>query len=190
MKILISSVLIGRTDRLSVFAAVAIIMVVGLGCNNLGKNNSVANSGSGDANTVEDPNRDPNMPDDRLLKALVKETTADFAYAISTEDFSKMYPKTSTDFQQQYNPDQMKDVFKSAIANKRQLLPMLAKIVSMDPVYDPEPFMRMEQNTPILVVKGRYDLKPKPLNFNYEYVKRGGQFRLLKLIVGDESEVQ
>ena len=180
MKRFLSNLGFGNDGILGGILAFALILGVGLGCNNANKNTTAGNT---TAETTEDPNRDPDMPDDRLLKAHVKETTADFSYAISTEDFSKMYSKASTDFQQQYTADQMKDVFKSAIANKRQLLPMLAKIVSMDPVYDPAPSIRKEQGVPILVVSGRYDLEPKPLKFNYEYVKRGGQYKLLKLIL-------
>ena len=181
MKTLISKVLFGNDGIIGGIFAITLILGIALGCNNANKNGT---GGGNTANaTAEDPNRDPDMPDDRLLKAHVKETTAVFSYAISTEDFSKMYSKASTDFQKQYTADQMKDVFKSAIANKRQLLPMLAKIVSMDPVYDPAPSIRKEQGVPILVVSGRYDLEPKPLKFNYEYVKRGGQYKLLKLIL-------
>ena len=187
MKKLLLNLLCGKDNRINGLIALAIVASIALGCNcgkgidfaNLAND---ANRGTANADT-EDPDRDPDMPDDRLLKALVKETTADFSYAISTEDFSKMYSKASKDFQEQYTADQMKDVFKSAIANKRQLLPMLAKIVSMDPTYSPDPYVRKEQGVPILVVTGKYDLKPKPLGFNYEYVKRGGQYKLLKLIL-------
>ena len=58
---------------------------------------------------------------------------------------------------------------------------------SMDPTFSPEPQIRKEQGIPILVVNGKYDLQPKPLSFQYEYVKRNGVYRLLKLIVGDEK---
>ena len=181
------TILLRRNSPLTFLAALGVLVVVAIGCGQMGNRNASTGNANGAAGVSEDPNRDPDMPDDRLLKALVKETTADFAYAISTEDFSKMYKKTSPDFQKQYNPDQMKDVFKGAIANKKALLPMLAKIVSMDPTISPEPQIRNDEGIPILVVRATYDVQPKPLIFNYEYVKRNGVYRLLKLVVGDEN---
>ena len=38
------------------------------------------------------------VPPDAELQSLVKETTADFANAIETEDFAKLYAKASSDF--------------------------------------------------------------------------------------------
>jgi hypothetical protein len=168
-----------RTDnRLSGLISLVFVLAVALGCGNLGKNsNSSANSG----NLVAEDTGD--MPGEELLNALVKETTADFAYAISTEDFSKMHEKASKDFQSQYSAEQMKDVFKAEIKSKKQLLPLLAKLISMKPTYSPAPYIRTEGNTPILVVHGSYSTEPKPLNFEYEYVKRNSQFRLLKLVL-------
>lgn len=184
MKKLIHNLIFGK-DIVSGLIALAIIASIALGCN-CGKD--LANAGDGDPNAtsandapVEDADSD--MPDDRLLKALVKATTAEFANAISTEDFTKLHQNASTDFQQTYTVEQAKEIFADAIKNKRALLPVLAKLVSMDPEFSPAPYIRREQNTPILVVKGEYATKPKALGFEYEYVKRGGRFKLLKLIL-------
>ena len=178
MKAHLSTLIFGTDNRLSSILALAFVLAVALGCGNLGKNsNSTANSN----NTVAEDTGD--MPGDDLLNALVRETTADFSYAISTEDFSKMHAKSSKDFQAQYTAEQMKDVFKTEIKNKKQLLPLLAKLVSMKPTYSPAPSIRTEGNIPILVVKGSYATEPKPLEFEYEYVKRDGRFKLLKLVL-------
>ena len=178
MKAHLSSLIFGTDNLLSVLIALIFVLSVALGCGNLGKN---SNRSSNSSNTVAEDTGD--MPGDELLNALVKETTADFAYAISTEDFSKMHEKASKDFQSQYSTEQMKDVFKTEIKNKKQLLPLLAKLVSMKPAYSPAPYIRTEGNIPILVVNGSYATEPKPLNFEYEYVKRDGRFKLLKLVL-------
>ena len=187
MTTLIGKLLFGSKNKFNGLMALAIIATIALGCTcgknfdlaNLGKNsNSTSNGGTSSSDDDGDE-----MPDDALLNALVRETTADFAYAISTEDFSKIYEKASKDLQSQYSADQMKDVFKTEISNKRRLLPILAKLVSMTPKYSPDPYIRTEQGTPILVVNGEYDVKPKALGFEYEYVKRDGRFKLLKLIL-------
>ena len=167
--------------------ALAIILAIALGCN-CGKGINLSNLGEDTgngavANTVDEDTENGDMPGDELLNALVRETTADFAYAISTEDFSKMYEKASSDLQSQYSADEMKDVFKTEIKNKKRLLPILAKLVSMKPTYSPDPYIRTEQDIPILVVSGTYETKPTPLGFEYEYVKRNGRFKLLKLVL-------
>jgi len=184
MKTHVANLILGTDNRLSGLIALAFVLSVALGCTcgkdlaNLGTNsNGSAESG----NTAAQDKGD--MPGDELLNALVKETTADFAYAISTEDFSKMYEKASKDLQSQYSAEQMKDVFKTEIKNKKRLLPVLAKLVSLKPTYSPDPYIRTEGDTPILVVNGSYDIEPKPLEFEYEYVKRNGRFKLLKLVL-------
>lgn len=187
MKTHISNFLRGKDSFLSGLIALGIISVIALGCA-CGKDFDFANAGKNSANTAAneaaaDDNADSDMPDDRLLKALVKSTTAQFANAISTEDFTTLHSNASKDFQETYTPEQAKAIFADAIKNKRALLPMLAKLVSMDPTFSPEPYIRREQNTPILVVTGKYDTKPRPLEFEYEYVKRDGSYKLLKLIL-------
>jgi hypothetical protein len=186
MKAHLSNLIFGSDNRLSGLIALAFVLAVALGCTcnknldlaNLGKD---SNGSSSSANTVAEDTGD--MPGNDLLNALVRETTADFSYAISTEDFSKMHEKASRDLQSQYSAEQMKDVFKTEVKNKKRLLPVLAKLVSMKPTYSPDPFIRTEGSTPILVVNGSYDVKPDALEFEYEYVKRNGQFKLLKLIL-------
>lgn len=190
MKAHLSNLIFGADTRISGLIALAFVLAVALGCtcgknldlSNLGKNSNTT-SNSTTATSDSDDDTDGDMPGDELLNALVRETTADFAYAISTEDFSKMYEKSSKDLQSQYSAEQMKDVFKTEIKNKKRLLPILAKLVSMKPTYSPEPYVRTEAGNSILVVSGSYDVEPKALDFEYEYVKRNGQFKLLKLVL-------
>jgi len=191
MKAHLSNLIFGTDNLLSGFIALAFVLAVALGCTcgknldlaNLGKNGNTASNSANASTDSDDDAATGDMPGDELLNALVKETTADFAYAISTEDFSQMYEKASRDLQSQYSAEQMKDVFKSEIKNKKRLLPILAKLVSMKPTYSPDPYIRTEAGNSILVVNGTYDVKPQALDFEYEYVKRNGQFKLLKLVL-------
>ena len=191
MKAHLSNLIFGTDNLLSGFIALAFVLAVALGCTcgknldlaNLGKNSNTASNSVNASTDSDDDAATGDMPGDELLNALVKETTADFAYAISTEDFSQMYEKASRDLQSQYSAEQMKDVFKSEIKNKKRLLPILAKLVSMKPTYSPDPYIRTEAGNSILVVNGTYDVKPQALDFEYEYVKRNGQFKLLKLVL-------
>jgi hypothetical protein len=191
MKAHLSNLIFGTDNLLSGFIALAFVLAVALGCTcgknfdlaNLGKNSNTSSNSANASTDSDDDEATGDMPGDELLNALVKETTADFAYAISTEDFSQMYEKASRDLQSQYSAEQMKDVFKSEIKNKKRLLPILAKLVSMKPTYSPDPYIRTEAGNSILVVNGTYDVKPQALDFEYEYVKRNGQFKLLKLVL-------
>ena len=75
-------------------------MVLGCTC---GKNFDFGNSSSKSSNSstskgnnVFGGDEDNNDVDDNLAKATVKATTAEFANAISTEDFSSLYNECST----------------------------------------------------------------------------------------------
>ena len=187
MKTLVSKLIFGTDKRLSGVIALSIIAMIALGCTcgknfdlaNLGKNSNstTANSSSDDTDTAD------GVPSKGLLDALVAETTADFNYAITVNDFSKMYAKASYDFQNTYTEEEFKNSFKDFVDKKRVISPILSKAVSMDPELSPEPFIRTEQGLEILVVKGKYATKPVPMTFEYEYVKRNDEWKLLKLIV-------
>lgn len=199
MKDLVTKLFFGKDSKFSGLIALAIVMAVALGCTcgdmdlgNLGKNeNSNSSRTSSNDSPFSDDNdsdsdttsTDSDMPDGRLLNALVKSTTASFANAISTEDFSTLYADASNDFRSQYTEQEMKEAFKAFIQNKRAILPILAKSIAMDPEYSPKPSIRTENGLSILVTNGKYDTKPVPLQFEYEYVKRGGEWKLLKLVV-------
>jgi hypothetical protein len=199
MKDLVKKLFFGRDSKFSGLIALAIVMAVALGCTcgdmdlgNIGKNDNSSRTSSNDSpfsnendssDDSDSDKADSGLPDDRLLKALVKSTTASFASAISTEDFSNIYSDASSDFRNQYTEQEMKEAFKVFIDNKRAVLPILAKSVAMDPEFSPQPSTRSENGLSILVTNGKYDTKPLPLGFEYEYVKRGGEWKLLKLVV-------
>jgi hypothetical protein len=188
MKSLIPKLLFGTDNRLSGVLALGIVALIAIGCTcggkdldlaNLGKNanSPAANSSTDDSDTAD------GVPSKDLLDALVAETTADFNYAINLNDFSKMYEKASSDFKNTYTEAEFQNTFKDFVAKKRVIAPILAKAVAMDPEFSPEPSIRTEQGLDILVVNGKYATKPVPVTFEYEYVKRGGDWKLLKLIV-------
>jgi len=193
MKKLIDSLINGRNNLVNGVIAMLIVASIALGCNctkgmdfgNTSSSSNSSNSGKNDtpfSSSSDDDDAD-GVPGDDLLNALVAETTADFAYSISEGDFQKMYDKASTDFQSTYTKDQMQDFFKDFIAKKRQILPILNKANDMKPEYSPKASIRTEQGLDILVVNGKYATKPVPVTFNYEYVKRGGSWKMLVLKV-------
>ena len=190
MKHLLSNILNGKDNRMSGVLALALVALIALGCT-CGKNFDLSNIGSnsnssGTSNTSSsDPfggdDDDSGDVDDNLVKATIKSTTAMFANAISTEDFSRLYADTADEFKKQYTEEQLKAAFSDFIRQKRQLLPILAKTVAMDPEFDSPPATRTEGSHAILTAAGKYNTTPLPVRFKYEYVKRGCSWKLLKM---------
>lgn len=181
MKTFVSKVIFGR-DNVSGFLALLVIALIALGCT-CGKNLDLSNLGKNSNSTTADGSSDNDVPSKDYLDAIIAETTADFNYAITVNDFSKMYAKASSDFKSTYTEEEFKNYFKDFVTKKKVIAPILAKAVTMDPDLSPEPSIRTEQGLDILVVKGKYATKPVPVTFEYEYVKRNDEWKLLKLIV-------
>jgi hypothetical protein len=175
----IAGFLRAKNPLLNGLTALAILSLIALGCTGGNNSNSKPSNGS----TAAADTKDPDMPDDAVLKANVKLTTAQFANAISTEDFTRLREGASDEFKEKYTAEQAKEIFADAIKSKRALLPMLASLVNMDPEFSEPPSVRKEGNVPVVTVKGKYNTKPRPLEFEYEYVYLFGKMKLLKLIL-------
>ena len=123
------------------------------------------------------------VPPDADLQSMVKETTADFANAIETEDFAKIHSKASSDFQSTYTVAQAKAAFGTFIDKKDAVLPSLKNAASTTATFTTPPAIRTEKGLNILVLKGEFPSKPYPVKFEYEYVWRDGGFKMLKLVL-------
>lgn len=173
--------LTGKDTAINGIFALGFIAAVALGCT-CGKGLDLGNTAKDADNTATSPS-DNGMPGDELVKALVNETTADFALAVSTGDFSKIHNKASMDFQRTVSLERLQSEFKPFVDRKRTYLPSLSKVSSTAPEFSPPPSIRQEKGLDILIASGEYDTSPIPVKFDYEYVKRDGRWKLLKLIV-------
>ncbi len=186
MKIIASKILFGKNNTISGLIALGIVAMIALGCN-CGKNfdlsNLAKNADNSSSTSSKDTTDNGDMPSKEWLESIVAETTADFNLAITTNDFSGMYEKASPNFQATYTEAEFKNAFKDFVDKKRVISPILAKAVAMDPTFSPDPHIRSEKGSEILVVNGKYDTKPLPVTFEYEYIKRDGDWKLLKLVV-------
>jgi hypothetical protein len=188
MKQLATTLLFGKDARFSGLIALSIVAAIALGCTcgknfgDLGNVGSNSNSTTTSNTTTEPPDAD-GIPSDTTLQAMIKETTADFAQAIDTNDFKDIYEKSSTDFQKTYTEEQMKNVFKTFVTKKKFILPSINKVPGSKGEFSPPPTIRTENGLEILVLNGKFPTKPLAVKFEYEYVKRGGQWKLLKLII-------
>ncbi len=188
MKKTLFGVLFRKSNLLNGLIAVIMIASIALGCT-CGKGLDLGNiSQSGNSSTTsnsDDTTSDSNseVPSSSTCQAMVHELTSDFARAVDTNDWSDIYEKASTDFQNTYTEDQMKNAFKVFVDKKRVVKPVLDKTDSMSPDFSPSPYIRTEKGLSILVLNGKFATKPVPLNFEYEFVNRSGEWKMLKLIV-------
>ena len=192
MKASIQNLLFGKDNKLSGAIALLVVAFIALGCG-CGKDfdlakmienaNSNARSSNSTTSSSDSTSSDGNMPSRELIDAMVGETTADFNLAITTNDFSDMYQKASPNFQATYTEQEFKNAFKDFVDKKRMTGPILSKAVGMDPQYSPEPFIRTQNGQEILVVNGKYATKPLPVTFEYEYINRDGDWKLIKLVI-------
>ncbi|HBE83783.1 MAG: hypothetical protein JNK51_13120 [Blastocatellia bacterium] len=190
MKQIISNLIMGKDSKVSGAIAIGIISLIVLGCTcgknlDLGNISSESNSSRTASNdsTTSDTKADGSLPSESVIQALVRETTTDFARAIDTGDFSSIYEKSSSDFQSTYTEDQMKDAFKTFTNQKSRVVPILERASGMTSEFSPAPYVRTEKGLSILVINGKYPTKPIPVRTEYEYVFRGGEWKMLKLIV-------
>jgi hypothetical protein len=189
MKNIVYRIFFGPGNVFSGMTALSIVLLMVLGCTcgknlDFGNSSSSSNTSSSKSNSVfgEDEDKSGDV-DDTLAKATVKATTAEFANAISTENFSGLYNECATEFRTKYSEDDLKNEFGDFIRQKRNLLPILAKTVSMEPEYTSGPSSESEAGETVLNAEGKYATKPLPVTFKYKYVKREGKWWLLQLEV-------
>ena len=108
---------------------------------------------------------------------------AQFKDAIQSGDFSEIYNDASSDFQSTYSLPEMKTAFKSYTDKKSIVVPVLNKVPGTRADFSKPPSIRTEKNLNILVASGKFPTKPYNVRFDYEYVMREGQWKLLKLVI-------
>lgn len=190
MRRLINELIFGKSNKISGPIAIAVVLSIALGCNctkdfNLGDlaKNSNSASTSNSSSDSKTTSSDDSIPSNTVVEGLVKDTTAEFSEAVDTGDFNALYEKASTDFQDTYTVDQVTTAFKSYTDKKKLVVPILEKVQNMDAEFDSPPGIRTEKGLKILMAKGKFKTKPFGVRFDYEYVMRGGEWKLLKLVI-------
>lgn len=192
MKGFVKELLFGKNTLASGMIAMVAVGAIALGCScgkdldlgNIGKNtNSTSTSTNSITNTSTSPTSDGTIPSEAVVEELVKETTAQFADAVDSEDFSNLHSSASEDFQTSYSVEEMKTAFKSYTDKKKIVVPVLRKVESTDAEFTSPPGTRTEKGLTILMAKGKFPTKPYNVRYDYEYVLRGGDWKLLKLVI-------
>lgn len=188
MKKLISAFLFGKDARLNGLIALAVIGTFLLGCNcnkdfNLGNSSSESNSSPTSNSRPDSTTSGDSVPSDAVVEGLVKDTIQKFGDAVDSGDFTDLRDYASTDFQSTYSVDEMKSAFKSYTDKKSMVVPLLGKVDSLSPTFKQPASIRSEKGLKILMTEGEFKTKPYKTRFDFEYVMRGGSWKLLKLVI-------
>ncbi len=189
MKELLNELVFGKNALFSGMIALGIVATMVLGCN-CGKSLDLANlakesNSSSDSDRTNDKrtSSDDLVPSESVVEGLVKDTTDEFADAVDSEDFEALHSSASSDFQSTYSASEMRTAFKSYIDKKRVVLPILRKVSSASAEFSRPPSIRTEKGLKILMATGKFKTKPYNVRFDYEYVMRDGEWKLLKLVI-------
>lgn len=187
MKNRLERFIFGRGNLVSGLIAMIIVSSVALGCT-CAKNFDLGNLAKSDNSnrSSDDPFKtgsNGDVPSDSTCQGLVKDTTRLFEQAVDSGNFSDLYENSSTDFQNSYKLDDVASAFKTFTDNKSRVVPLLKKALDMDPEFSPSPSIRTEKGLKILVLNGKFDTSPTNVRFEYEFVNRGGNWKMLKLVI-------
>lgn len=187
MKNCFHQLIFGRGNLIGGLIALTLVSAVALGCT-CGKNLDFGNLSkpSNSGRTSDDPfktGENGDVPSDSVCKGLVTDTTRLFEQAVDSGDFSELYENSSTDFQSSYKLDEVSAAFKTFTDNRSSVVPVLNKALDMDPEFSPSPSIRTEKGLKVLVLNGKFDTRPMNVQFEYEFVNRGGNWKMLKLVI-------
>ena len=187
MKTFIRELVFGKNALVSGAIALAVVGSLVLGCD-CGKKFDLANlandsNSSSPSNTSRTSSSSDAIPSNDVVEGLVKDTMQKFAAAVDSGDFTDLYEDASTDFQSTYSVSEVKEQFKSYTDKKSLVVPILKKVDAAKAEFTTPVGIRTEKGLSILMANGKFPTKPYNVRFEYEYVQRGGEWNLLKLVI-------
>lgn len=179
---------------LSGLFALTIVALIALGCScndklskigdevNKAAANAAKQAGTKGVST-DDDSSDVELPNNDVVEGLVKETIQKFSDGVDSGDFQDLYDYSSPDFQSTYTVDEIKTAFKSYTANKKRVVPILEKVADTDAIFSSPAAIDTRQNLKVLKTAGSFPTKPFKVRFDFEYVMRDGEWKLLKMVI-------
>ena len=161
------------SNKLNLLFAASILLAFSLGCN--------FNAGTGDF-------AKPDMPSTEQQNALVKQTLKDFAKAIDSGDFSSIISGASKEFQAATSADKLKSAMQGMIDNKEVLVPIMQSADSRTPQFSTPPEIKEESSSYTMQYAGSFPTDPFKTYFDFKYVWRDSQWKLLSVQVNFDSE--
>ena len=143
----------------------------------------------GGSSDSKSDNADPSKSDDKPsgeapskseAEKLIKATFADFSDAVSSEDFTDFYAKSSDDFQSSYTKEQIKSTFAVFIDNKSKALPALKDIQTTSAAFTNGPSVEIEKGIKVMIADGEFASKPNSVKFETKYEWQKGEWKMLK----------
>ena len=154
-----------RTGIMNFFVSLALVFgtffLVGSACNLRSESKPV------------EPSRDE-------VHKLVKTTCMDFGDAIQSGDVAAFHSKVAKAWQKEMSVDKMKEAFQRYFDDRanydfRRLLPPLKVYL------DPQPKFEKVNDLDALVVDGRFETTPRPVNFHLTYIMEGKTWKLIRM---------
>lgn len=161
------------SNRFNFVFAAAILLAITLGCN--------FNAGVGDF-------AKPDMPSTEQQNALVKQTLKDFTKAIDSGDFSSIISGASKEFQAATSADKLKSAMQGMIDNKGVLVPIMQIADSKTPQFSTPPEIKEESPSYTMQYAGNFPTDPFKTYFDFKYVWRDSQWKLLAVGVYFDSD--
>lgn len=187
----------GRDTRINGLFALLFIAAVALGCtcgkdfglSNTAANDERASNTSAPVNLDRDDDLDEdvddadatsgNIPSDAQLQKLTRKTLLDFYDAISSGDFTDFHDGISKPFQKSASPEKFKEVFAQFVTAK----PDFSEVRTTDATFGGPATIGKDGGYRALKVVGKYDISPRPLNFDLKYIPEGKDWKLIYIQV-------
>ena len=120
------------------------------------------------------------LPSEKRLIRLSRETTNRFMDVIKTNDFSSYYRGISYMWSMETSPEELSTAFqqfRKVYENQPASHQYFKSLANMEPIFTEKP--SINQNS-VLVISGKYNIKPK-YTFTYKYVFEGLSWKLVGL---------
>lgn len=189
MRNLYRRLIFGKNAVFSGLTVLGFVVLIALGCgfgkgfnlSNIMKGGDAGDSSPSNSNAVDAIVE--TVPPTEVVEGLVKETIEQFKDAVDTGNFEDIHRYASTDFQTTYTAEEMASAFKSYTENKSIVVPLLKKVETLDAEFPSSPSIRTDLGLSILVAQGKFSTEPYGLRFDFEYVMRDGEWKMLKLVI-------
>ena len=116
------------------------------------------------------------MPEEKVVKAMVKDTLLLFNGAIQQKSFTEFYSKVAASWQRQLTEGQLQRAFQPFIDREVDI----SEVEKLEPKLDPPPYIATDG---LLVVTGEYPTTPHKTVFKLKYIYELPKWRLFGIDV-------
>ena len=118
----------------------------------------------------------PNVPSERELKALTRDSLLAFNRAVQAQDFTGFHKQISALWREEITPAKLKSIFQTFIEQEIDI----AAVAQLEPVFDKPAAIDADG---VLILVGRYPTTPTEVEFRLQYVNEKAAWKLLGIKV-------